>query len=78
MKAVKKDGVALCFVPEEMRTAEVCLAAVKRVGRALADVPESLKTAEVCLAAVKRVGRALCFVPGGNADSGGTPRGAGR
>jgi len=50
-------------VPDEFKTAEMCLEAVKKHGTALYDVPEALKTAEVCLEAVKKDGWALKCVP---------------
>nr|AGS51767.1 Lea protein- soybean [uncultured bacterium contig00046] len=49
---VQKDGHNLQYVPEELRTPELCLAAVKKTGNALRDVPIDLRTEEICFAAV--------------------------
>nr|MCR5259589.1 DUF4116 domain-containing protein [Desulfovibrio sp.] len=52
------------YVPMELRTRELCLAAVKADGMAIRDVPERLKTPEICLAAVQDAGVwALAEVP---------------
>jgi hypothetical protein len=48
----KFDGYLLKFVPEALKTPEVCRAAVYNGGAALEYVPEALKTAEMCLEAV--------------------------
>jgi len=40
-------------VPEEYKTAEICLATIKRNGGALKHVPMELRTLELCLEAVK-------------------------
>jgi hypothetical protein len=53
LEKVKKDGNALDYVPEEIKTEEMCLAAVRDLGNALCWVPEDLKTPEICLAAVQ-------------------------
>jgi len=67
LKAVRKDGSALKYVPEKLRTAEVCLEAVKQqssyyneyrgsVSReiyAIQYVPEKFMTAEICLEVMK-------------------------
>jgi len=50
------------YVPENLRTAEVCLEAVKVSGGALQYVPENLRTAELCLEAVNN-GNLLLDVP---------------
>ncbi|MDR2583590.1 MAG: DUF4116 domain-containing protein [Fibromonadaceae bacterium] len=72
LKAVEY-GCMLDFVPEELRTAEVCLKAVRNIqcpdtgiigtSNALQFVPEALKTAKLCAEAVKNNYRALAFVP---------------
>lgn len=54
---------AMAFMPEEFKTAEVCLEAVKQSGTNLIFVPEALKTAELCTEAVKQDGGALEYVP---------------
>jgi hypothetical protein len=51
------------YIPEELRTSEICLAAVQQDGEALEHVPDRLRTPEICLAAVKRHGLALLDVP---------------
>ena len=61
--AVGRNGEALTYVPEHLRTEELCLAAVGRYGRALEYAPESLRTEAICLTAVERDGRALEYVP---------------
>jgi hypothetical protein len=45
-------GTVLQYVPEEFKTAELCLAAVKNEGSALEFVPEALKSEEICHAAI--------------------------
>jgi hypothetical protein len=50
---VKQGGWNLQYVPEHLKTAELCLEAVKRNGLALGFVPEHLKTVELCLEAVR-------------------------
>jgi hypothetical protein len=62
LAAVKLHG-ALEFIPEQFKTAELCLAAVKRNGMALDFVPEKLKTRELCLAAAMNTGTALMYAP---------------
>jgi hypothetical protein len=42
MAAVRQEGRALKFVPEEMRTAEICAAAVRQNADALEWVPDGL------------------------------------
>jgi hypothetical protein len=61
--AVSKEGLALQFVPKELRTERMCLAAVSKDGFALAKVPDEVKTEEMCLMAVSKNGRALYYVP---------------
>jgi hypothetical protein len=51
---VRESGEALKYVPENLKTEELCLEAVKQNGNMLCCVPENLKTAEICLAAVKQ------------------------
>ena len=67
LEAVKKNGGALNYVPEELKTYELCLEAVAAEAYdsdyALNYVPEKHKTAELCLVAVKKAGWALEFVP---------------
>jgi hypothetical protein len=65
LEAVKENGVALCDVPAEYKTVELCLEAVKKFGGALQFVPDELKTAELCLEAVRKKysGFTFQFVP---------------
>jgi hypothetical protein len=51
------------FVPEDLKTQELCLVAVQDFGRTLDFVPEAFKTPELCLAAVQQDVRALQYVP---------------
>ena len=46
-------GWVLAYVPEDMRTYELCEIAVKNEGWALEFVPKELKTPELCELAVK-------------------------
>jgi hypothetical protein len=64
-EAVKQDGMALQCVPQELRTAELCLLAVKndKYGKVLYFVPQELRTAELCHVAVKQAGKAIRHVP---------------
>ena len=55
LAAVKKKGKTLHFVPEYLKTEELCLAAVKQNSMALEYVPEELKE-QVRKAAWKRKG----------------------
>ena len=63
MAAVKDNGSALEYVPEEFLTPELCLAAVERSGFALRFVPAEMKTEALCLAACRTYGVALKYVP---------------
>jgi len=63
LAAVQRNGWALEFVPEPLRTPEICLAAVTLTGFALRFVPELLRTPQLCLAAVTQNGWALRSVP---------------
>jgi len=51
------------YVPANLITTEMCLAAVRRSRWALAYVPSDFITAEMCLTAVQKDGRALEYVP---------------
>ena len=46
-------GNSLKYVPESMKTKEICELAVSNDGRALEYVPESMKTNELCRIAVR-------------------------
>lgn len=61
--ALKKDPLALKFVPDKFKTQANCLAAVQEDGGALLYVPDELKTAHLCAAAVLSKGEALGSVP---------------
>jgi hypothetical protein len=64
LENIKKFGaVGFSHVPEDHKTAELCLAAVQQEGWALQYVPERLKTAGLCLTAVKQSYQALKYVP---------------
>ena len=58
-----KDGLALEFVPERLKTPALCEVAVRQNGWALEFVPGALRTQELCLDAVRDAGQALQFVP---------------
>ena len=61
--AVDKNGMALKYVPEHLRTETICSDAVGRDGNALQYVPEHLRTEALCSVAVGRDGNALQYVP---------------
>ena len=63
LEKVKKDGKKLEYVPDELKTDELCLEAVKQNGLALEYVLDELKTDELCLEAVKQDGLVLEDVP---------------
>jgi hypothetical protein len=66
---VKHNGWSLEFVPEELKTEELCLEAVRQKNvrvferSSLEFVPEELKTVELCIEAVRYNGWAVHFVP---------------
>jgi hypothetical protein len=61
--AVQEDGSALYYVPDNLKTLELCLLAVEQDATAFYDVPDNLKTVEMCLSAVQQEGRTLSNVP---------------
>ena len=61
--AVSRNGEALAYVPEPLRTEVICTAAVATTGRALDYVPNHLRTEEICLIAVGRDGGVLPYIP---------------
>ena len=65
LETVTHDGWALEYVPENLKTTEVCLAAVRSdsFGDTLKHVPEALRTEELCLIAVRSRGSNLEYVP---------------
>jgi len=62
-KAVNQNGFALEYVPQAMRTPDLCLQAVNQNGWALLYVPETIKTPQLCLQAINQNGLALKYVP---------------
>ena len=58
-----QQGHTLEYIPQSIRTFNVCFAAVQQKGNALEYVPTLLKTPELCLAAVQQNGGALAYVP---------------
>ena len=48
IEAIQERNWTLQFVPEELRTKEMCLVAVQKDGMNLGDVPEELITPELC------------------------------
>lgn len=69
METALLGNMALQWVPEAMKTPEVCLEAVRQYPLALSSVPKRLKTRELCLEAVRtpvssdRMASPLRFVP---------------
>jgi hypothetical protein len=53
LAAVRQDGEALEYVPNELKTAELCLEAMKCCGIFLSHVPKKVLTAEICFEATK-------------------------
>jgi len=49
LAAVKQNGTALHFVPEELRTHEFYLAAVRINGSAMQFVPKEHRTLDLCI-----------------------------
>jgi hypothetical protein len=43
LEAVKDDGLALKYVPTNLKTTELCLVAVRQNGKALKYVPKELR-----------------------------------
>lgn len=61
--AVRDYGRLLYFVPENLRTEQLCKYAVKQNGAAFKYVPEHLRSKELSSMAVKSYGAALEYVP---------------
>ena len=59
----REGGRALEFIPEHLRTRELCELAMKQDSRAFAFVPKEKRTPELCLLAVKQDGYVLEDVP---------------
>ena len=56
-------GFAVQYLPDELKTEALCIAAVQQNGKTLEFVPDALKTEELCLAAVQQDGVSIQFVP---------------
>jgi hypothetical protein len=63
LELVGQNGWALIYVPEEMRTLELCVAAVGQNGLALKYVPDGMRTQELCEKAAGQNCMALIYVP---------------
>ena len=63
IEAIQERNWTLQFVPEELRTKEMCFVAVEKDGMNLGDVPKELITPEICAIAVENDGQALAYVP---------------
>ena len=63
LAAVKDDGSALQYVPEEFRDQAIYKEACRSYGLALADVPKDMATEEMYTLAVKSNGTALAYIP---------------
>ena len=61
--AIKMNGRALEFVPDEYLTEELCIQAVSLNGLALEFVPDSYMSKEICKNAVQNTPEAIKFVP---------------
>ena len=61
--AVERNGYALRYVPDELKSEAVCAKAVENDGEALRYVPDELKSEAVCAKAVENDGEALQYVP---------------
>jgi hypothetical protein len=62
-EAVQKNGWHLYYVPEDLRTPELCKITVEQYGGNLKYVPEARRTPELCKLAVENNGDALYHVP---------------
>jgi hypothetical protein len=64
MNDMKYDPYALCWVPEEEMTVEMCMMAVRYWGiTAFNEVPDKFKTEEMCMIAVSLDGSCLKIIP---------------
>ena len=52
LDGVKKHSWNLCWVPEELKTKELCVIAIEKDGNSLDFVPEELRTKEMCKTAL--------------------------
>ena len=62
-KPITKYADALEYVPNEMKTAEICNIAVEHNGYAIRFVPNEIKTEEICRTAVRDNSCALQYIP---------------
>jgi len=53
LKTVRQNGDALEYVPENLKTAELCRIAVRNCADAFKHVPEHLRTLELCMEAAQ-------------------------
>jgi hypothetical protein len=63
IESIKLNPLTLKYIPENLKTFEICFLAVVNYGLTLEFVPESLKGGKMCFLAVGQHGRALEFVP---------------
>jgi hypothetical protein len=62
LTAVRRDGWQIQKLPQELLTAQVCIAAVQQNGLAIEALSPQQRTPEVCLAAVQQAGRAIAHL----------------
>ena len=62
-EVLSRDGRFLAYIPEELRTLEICKIAVKEADAALRYVPASVCTEALCLMAIRQNAWALEHVP---------------
>lgn len=63
MTAVTQNGLALEFIPENLRSGEICAAAIRQNGNALKFLNTgSFRNSDICLEAVRQDGLALQYV----------------
>ena len=63
LEEIYENGFALKYVPEELKTPELCELAVTSNGWALQYVPDELITPRLCYVAIKNDGTTLELVP---------------
>ena len=61
--AVKKDGMALKYIPEDRKTRKICKLAVENNGSALEFVPDHMKDLKLCELAVQESAHAIEWLP---------------
>jgi len=57
--AIKQHGILLEYVPDKIKTPELCIEAVKQNGLALEFVPEKLRTEKLCIEAINQVEKTM-------------------